>query len=45
MRGLKVRGVRQQERVGDYCASMKQYLHKQAMETKDLEYVAKFLIS
>ena len=43
--GYEIRGVRQQERVGDYCVSMKQYLHKQAMETKGLEYVANFLNS
>ena len=29
-----IRGVRQQERVGDYCVSRKQNLHSQAMETR-----------
>ena len=38
-------GVRQQERVGGYCVSMKQSLHNSATESRGLEYVATFLIS
>ena len=38
---FQVRGVRQQERVRDYCVSMKQNLHCLAIETRGLEYVAK----
>ena len=40
-----IRGVRQQERVGAYCGSMKQILHSSAKESRGLEYVATFLIS
>ena len=41
----QLRGVRQQERVGDYCVSMKQSLHNSATESRGLEHVATFLIS
>ena len=42
---FQIRGVRQQERVGDYCVSMKQSLQNSATESRGLEYVATFLIS
>ena len=42
---VDVRGVRQQERVGGYCVSMKQILHNSATESRGLEYIAKYKIS
>ena len=42
---IVVRGVRQQERVGGYCVSMKQSLYNSATESRGLKHVATFLIS
>ena len=39
----KLRGVRQQERVGEYYVSLKQNLHNPATEPRGLEYEATFL--